>query len=92
MRLRHSDDTLLEGFVSCKSPIAAPIGSHRITYWAWTYRRRQRCVTNVVNLRPKTTIFRKNAVGLTTFVTTRAEPDNSDRAPLVRRAPEGPEG
>ena len=26
-------------------------------------------VTNVVNLRPKTTIFRKNAVGLTTFVT-----------------------
>ena len=50
MRLRHSDDTLLEGFVSCKSPIAAPIGSHRITYWAWTYRRRQRCVTNVVKL------------------------------------------
>ena len=49
-------------------------------------------VTNVVNLRPKTTIFRKNAVGLTTFVTTRAEPDNSDRAPLVWRAPEGPEG
>ena len=26
-------------------------------------------VTNVVNLRPKTTIFRKNAIGLTTFVT-----------------------
>ena len=26
-------------------------------------------VTNVVNLRPKITIFRKNAVGLTTFVT-----------------------
>ena len=26
-------------------------------------------VTNVVNLRPKTTIFRKNAVGLTAFVT-----------------------
>ena len=26
-------------------------------------------VTNVVNLRPKTKIFRKNAVGLTTFVT-----------------------
>ena len=49
-------------------------------------------VTNIVNLRPKTTIFRKNAVGLTTFVTTRAEPDNSDRAPLVWRAPEGPEG
>ena len=49
-------------------------------------------VTNVVNLRPKTTIFRKNAVGLTTFVTTRAEPDNSDRAPPVWRAPEGSEG
>jgi len=26
-------------------------------------------VTNVVNLRPKSTFFRKNAVGLTTFVT-----------------------
>ena len=108
-------------------------------------------VTNVVNLRPKTTIFGEKAVGLTTFVTTdqkttrktpwiddvcnntqkigqksqrarphwcggrrrsgarglrcpwavagpgrasrrRAEPDNSDPAPLVRRAPEGPEG
>ena len=91
-------------------------------------------VTNVVNLRPKTTIFGEKAVGLTTFVTTRkrsarnhsaqgptgveaaggsgarglrcpwavagpgrasrrrTEPDNSDPAPLVRRAPEGPEG
>ncbi len=38
MRLRHSDDTLLEGFVSSKSTIAAPIGSHRITYWVWTHR------------------------------------------------------
>ena len=27
-------------------------------------------VTNVVNLRPKTTIFSEKAVGLTTFVTT----------------------
>lgn len=38
MRLRHADDTLLEGFVSCKSPITTPIGSRRITYWAWTHR------------------------------------------------------
>ena len=85
-------------------------------------------VTNVVNLRPKTTIFSEKAAGLTTFVTTRkrtarnrsargpcdatgaggtcrgargrrrglaglrADAPISDQAPLVWRAPEGPEG
>ena len=95
-------------------------------------------VTNVVNLRPKTTIFSEKAVGLTAFVTTDREstqktppiddvcnntqkisqksqrtrplrctraaagpgrasrrhtkPHISNKAPLVWRAPEGPEG
>ena len=81
-------------------------------------------VTNVVNLRPKTTIFSEKAVGLTTFVTTDRKSTqkhlrlttfvttsnrsarnrsslgpcdahgrhHSGQAPLVWRAPEGPEG
>lgn len=38
-------------------------------------------VTNVVNLSPKTSIFSEKADGLTTFVTTRAEPHVSTPGP-----------
>ena len=38
-------------------------------------------VTNVVNLSPKTSIFTEKADGLTTFVTTRAEPHVSTPSP-----------
>ena len=120
MRLRHSDDTLLEGFVSCKSPIApqsaataSPTG-HGLTAdgsdalqtssnWSILKPSVRTRVTNVVNLRPKTTIFRKNAVGLTTFVTSAGKSaqkaariddvcNNTRRATHQRPSPTGVEG
>ena len=70
-------------------------GSHALqtsSIWSILKRPSTASVTNVVNLSRKTSIFNEKGVGLTTFVTKRAEPPIRDPAPLVWRAPEGPEG
>ena len=56
-----------------QNPHYRPNRGHPMACWARTHRLRQPCVTNVVNLSRKTSIFNEKGVGLTTFVTTTQE-------------------